>query len=97
MGDKKPDSFSLHVPDEQEPQRELPGRLELEDPRAKKLKFSPLPYGAYNPYENLSDETQRRPRPKPRDLRKLSQWIRVTQEVEALRGQATPDPKLKSR
>ncbi|MEY2854060.1 MAG: hypothetical protein RL030_1192 [Pseudomonadota bacterium] len=97
MGDNKPDTFSLFVPDEQEPPRELPDRLELEDPRPKKLKFSPLPYGAYNPYENLADETQRRPRPKPRDLRKLSQWIRVTQEVEALRDQSTPDPKLKSR
>jgi hypothetical protein len=97
MGADKPDRFSLLVPDEQEPPRKAPERLELEDPRAKKLKYSPLPYGAYNPYENLADETQRRSRPKPRDLRKLSQWIRVTQEVEALRGQATPDPKLKSR
>lgn len=97
MGSGKPDEFTLHVPDEQEPERDMPERLSLEDSRPKKLKFAPLPYGAYDPYENLSDETQRRPRPKPRDLRKLSQWIRLKQEVEALRQQSTPDPKLKSR
>lgn len=81
---KTPDKFSLYVPDEQEPDRSLPEKLELEDPRLKKLKHSPLPAGAYNPYEKLSDDTQQRPRPKPRDLRKLSQWIRLRQEVEAL-------------
>ena len=80
---KTPDKFSLYVPDEQEPERSLPEKLELEDPRLKKLRHDPLPAGAYDPYEKLTDETQRQRR-KPRDLRKLSQWIRLRQEVEAL-------------
>ena len=94
MGNKTPDKFSLYVPDEQEPERELPERLEIEDPRAKQLKYSPLPGDAYDPYEKL-DDTQSRPRPKPRDLRKLSEWIRLKQEVEALSREERGDPKPK--
>jgi hypothetical protein len=97
MGNDNTDNFALFVPDDEQPERELPSRLALEGSRPKKQQVRVLPYGAYDPYENLSDETQRRPRPKPRDLRKLSQWIRLKQEVEALRARATPDPKLKSR
>jgi hypothetical protein len=97
MGKGPPDKFSLYVPDEQEPERELPVRLELEDARAKALKVAPLPNGAYDPYQNHSDESVRLPRPKPRDLRKLSQWIRLKQEVEALRNESAVDPKQKTR
>jgi len=95
MATKTPDKFSLYVPDEQEPDREMPSRLELEDPRAKKIKQSSLPAGAYNPYEKPSDDTQNRPRLQKRDLRKLSEWIRLRQEVDALNREDKPPTKAK--
>jgi hypothetical protein len=89
MNKDRPDKFSLHVPDETEPERSLPERLALED-TAGKTKAKRLPHGAYNPYENTA---QRKARPKPRDLRKLSEWMRLKQKVQAQRDETSPDGK----
>lgn len=91
-----PDKFSLFVPDEQEPEREMPARLELIDygpgqARSKKK----LGGGAYNPYESVGGapgDTVRTRRPKV-DLRKLSEWIKTTQQVQQLKlGEGETDP-----
>ncbi len=52
MSNKTPDKFSLHVPDEKEPARALPSKLEVIDynPRTKQPQAN-LPAGAYNPYD----------------------------------------------
>jgi hypothetical protein len=88
MGQNQNDRFSLFVPDEDEPEKDLPGTLEVVD-------YCPLPgksaepskAGAYNPYDNR--ETGNRPRlgagnGTRRDLRKLSEWIKLKKEAEAL-------------
>src|SRR5262245_38575192 len=97
-----PDKFSLFVPDEQEPERNMPDRLEIVEegpgrPRAKKK----MGGGAYNPYESSGGspgDTVRTRRPKV-DLRQLSEWIKTTQQVEQLKqdenGQPLPPPGIK--
>ena len=73
--------------------------LSLEDTRAQKLRVAPgkaRPLSGYNPYDALAplrasdskkaDEDKR----KPTDLRKLSEWIRVQRQVEALK-KGTPE------
>ncbi len=88
MSTKKPDQFSMIVPDEREPERNMPSRLEFVDytpgsSRAKKA----MGGGAYDPYEkpqNVQGDTARIRRPRV-DLRKLSEWIKTTQQVKALR------------
>ncbi|HXC60611.1 MAG TPA: hypothetical protein VN645_14945 [Steroidobacteraceae bacterium] len=91
-----PDKFSLFVPDEQEPERSMPDHLEIVDygpgvARSKKK----LGGGAYNPYESSGGkpgDTVRTRRPKV-DLRKLSEWIKTTQQVEQLKhGEGEKDP-----
>jgi hypothetical protein len=82
MSNRPPDKFSLVVPDEQEPEREMPEQLEIVDygrARPKKKMVG----GAYNPYESTGDpgDTARARRPRV-DLRKLSEWIKTTQQVE---------------
>jgi hypothetical protein len=82
MSNRPPDKFSLIVPDEQEPERSMPDQLEIIDysrPRPKKK----MGGGAYNPYESSGDpgDTMRTRRPRV-DLRKLSEWIKTTQQVE---------------
>jgi hypothetical protein len=87
MSRKKPDGFSLIVPDEQEPERDMPVTLEVLDykPGRRRAK-PPLGGGAYNPYERESNpgDTARIRRPQI-DLRKLSEHIKTTQQVKALR------------
>lgn len=91
MSNKTPDKFSLVVPDEQEPERFMPDRLELDDYMATTVA---LPAGAYNPYENATGNTSQMRRPKPQDLRKLSEWIKTQRTVEELaRENAATDPK----
>lgn len=82
MSNRPPDKFSLFVPDEQEPERKMPDHLEIVDyGRARPKKK--MGGGAYNPYESSGDpgDTMRTRRPKV-DLRKLSEWIKTTQQVE---------------
>jgi hypothetical protein len=92
MSRKKPDEFSLIVPDEQEPERDMPAKLEVVDynPAQKRSKAA-LGGGAYDPYErdsNPGDTTRIR---KPRvDLRKLSEHIKTAQQVNAQREEDLP-------
>jgi hypothetical protein len=88
MGSNKNDQFSLFVPDEDDPERKLPGNLEVVDYRPSPGKSAPtLKAGAYDPYDN--QKTGLRPqlgadKGTRRDLRKLSEWIKLKKEVEAL-------------
>jgi hypothetical protein len=88
MSNRTPDKFSLIVPDDQEPERDMPARLEIMDegpggkPRAKR----PLGAGAYDPYaiSGSPGDTARMRKPRV-DLRKLSEWIKTTQQTRALK------------
>jgi hypothetical protein len=82
MSNRPPDKFSLFVPDEQEPERQLPDQLEIVDYSRVRPKKK-LVGGAYDPYESSGDpgDTVRSRRPRV-DLRKLSEWIKTTQQVE---------------
>jgi hypothetical protein len=87
MGQNQNDRFAIFVPDEVEPEKDLPGTLEVLDycPLPGKS-ATPLKAGAYDPYDNL--ETGIRPHlgsgnGTRRDLRKLSEWIKLKKEVEA--------------
>lgn len=87
MSRKTPDKFSLLVPDEREPDRALPRKLEVinYNPRTKQPQAN-LPAGAYNPYDReRADEDRRKDKRKPVDLRRLSEWIQQTQKVKVLR------------
>lgn len=97
MSSKKPDQFSLVVPDEHEPERQMPSTLEVVDYHPGTGKKKSLGGGAYNPYENRGSTGDTARSRKPRvDLRKLSDWIKTTQQVKALREQDLP-PELKTR
>jgi hypothetical protein len=94
MGNKKPprESFTIHLPDQQEPEREMPDRLEVVDYQpSKRAKKPALQGGAYDPYssDGTTGDTARTRKPRV-DLRKLSEWIKTTQEVKALREQDPP-------
>ena len=94
MSKKTPDKFSLHVPDEKEPARVLPSRLEVIDynPRTKQPQAN-LPAGAYNPYDReRTDGERRKEKRKQVDLRQLSQWIQATQKVKILKMEEKDDP-----
>lgn len=87
MSKKTPDKFTLHVPDEKEPERALPSKLEVinYNPRTKQPQAN-LPAGAYNPYDrDRSDEDKREEKRRRVDLRQLSQWIQQTQKVKILK------------
>ena len=91
MSKKPPDKFYYAPVQDAEPERSLPDQLELEDYFATTVA---MPAGAYNPYEKPVGDTVRTPRPRPRDLRKLSEWIKLKQEVDALaRENDPPDTK----
>jgi hypothetical protein len=95
MSNKTPDKFSLHVPDEEQPQSVLPSKLEVIDynPRTRQPQAN-LPAGAYNPYDReRSDGEKRKEKRKQVDLRQLSQWIQATQKVKILKmeGMDVPD------
>ena len=61
--------------------------------------------GGYNPYDTPIGSTEDRnprklgvppePKRKPTDLRKLSEWIRLQRQVEALKKDPEPDPESK--
>jgi hypothetical protein len=95
MSKKTPDEFSLYVPDEQEPEKDMPAKLEIVDygPRGKRPKPA-MGGGAYDPYGSTGktgDTTRMR---KPRvDLRQLSEWIKATQQVNALKDDGTVSDK----
>ena len=79
----KDDRFSMYVPKDEDGQ-EMPENLELIDSRKRKR----LQGGAYDPYQKLdaghAGDTTRIRRPRV-DLRKLSEWIKTTKRVKALR------------
>ncbi len=92
MSTKRPDGFTLFVPDEQEPEKDMPARLEVVDYNpARSRNKKTMGGGAYDPYErpiNTGDTARTR---KPRvDLRQLSEWIKTTQQVKALREEDLP-------
>lgn len=59
--------------------------LSLEDTLAQKMRGVPvkarLPAGGYNPYDATAPVKSKEPGPKPTDLRKLSEWIRLHRQV----------------
>lgn len=90
--DKTPDRFTIHAPDDAEPERDMPDQLEMVDYDPKTGSKRKLVAGAYDPYskENPSPGDTARIR-KPRvDLRKLSEWIKTTQQAKALREEDLP-------
>lgn len=86
MSGRKDESFSMHIP-EAEAEVQMPDRLEIVDDVPGKPKKR-LQGGAYDPYQkqDLPDASDTARTRKPRvDLRKLSEWIKTTQQVKALR------------
>ena len=94
MSNRTPDKFSLIVPDEKEPEREMPDYLEIVDegPGGKLRKQKKLGAGAYDPYETSGNpgDTLRQRRPRV-DLRKLSEWIKTTNKVRGLKESEESD------
>lgn len=88
MSSKKPDAFTLIVPDEQEPEKDMPAKLEVVDYSPARGRARKLSGGAYNPYERPigNGDTARMRKPRV-DLRKLSEWIKTTKQVNAQREQ----------
>lgn len=86
MSSKKPEGFTLYVPKESDPEKDVPAKLEVVDYNPARSKKSSLGGGAYDPYEREAggSDTARMRRPRV-DLRKLSEWIKTTQQVKALR------------
>jgi hypothetical protein len=88
------DSFTLHLPEADEPERDMPSNLEMVDYHPGKRANGSMVGGAYDPYSkgtpNANDTARiRRPRV---DLRKLSEWIKTSQHVKALRTEdQTPE------
>jgi hypothetical protein len=86
MSGRKDDRFSMHNP-EAEAEVQMPDHLELVDRVPGKAKKR-LQGGAYDPYQkqDLPDPGDTARIRKPRvDLRKLSEWIKTTQQVKHLR------------
>jgi hypothetical protein len=93
MGNEKtPDRFTIHMPDDQEPERKMPEQLETVDYHPTKRPKG-MAGGAYDPYSRdtppSTSDTARIRRPRV-DLRKLSDWIKTTQQVKALREEDLP-------
>jgi hypothetical protein len=86
MSSKKPEGFTLYVPKEAEPEKDIPANLEVVDYNPARSKKATLGGGAYDPYERTDStgDTARIQRPRV-DLRKLSEWIKTTQQVKALK------------
>ena len=84
--------------------------LSLEDTLSQHRRVSPPgakgAVGGYNPYDTPIGSTDDRnprktdvapePKRKPTDLRKLSEWIRLQRQVEALKKDPKPDPESES-
>ena len=87
MSKPTPDKFSLYVPDEEEPERSMPARLELLDEGPGSTRRSKtLGAGAYDPYSISGSPGDTARMRKPRvDLRKLSEWIKTTQQTRILK------------
>jgi hypothetical protein len=96
MSSKKPDAFTLFVPDEQEPDKEMPATLEVVDYNPARKHVKGMGGGAYNPYERTvaTGDTVRVRKPRV-DLRRLSEWIKTTQQVKAQREEDGEDPKTR--
>lgn len=68
-------------------------KLTIEDTRAQKMRGLQIKTrsgkGGYNPYEaeavDKSTDADGKQRKKPTDLRKLSEWIRLTREIDELK------------
>ncbi len=89
--EKTPDRFTIHLPDTEEPDRKMPDELEMVDYNPKK-KAKAMAAGAYDPYSRdtpSNSDTARTRKPRV-DLRKLSEWIKTTQQVKALREEDLP-------
>jgi hypothetical protein len=89
------DSFTLHLPEDNEPEREMPSHLEMVDYHPGKRANGSMVGGAYDPYSKgtpSTNDTARIRRPRV-DLRKLSEWIKTSQHVKALRTEDPADGK----
>ncbi len=92
MSEKTPDRFTIHLPDTEEPDREMPDELEMVDYNPKQKAKKGMAAGAYDPYSrdiSSSGDTARTRKPRV-DLRKLSEWIKTTQQVKTLREEDLP-------
>ncbi len=97
--DKTPERFTIHLPDAEEPDRQMPAQLEMVDYQpAGRAKKKNLAGGAYDPYSKdtpSNNDTARTRKPRV-DLRKLSEWIKTTQQVKTLREEDLP-PEVKRK
>jgi hypothetical protein len=87
MSSKKTENFKLVVPKEKEPDRDMPAKLEVVDYNPARTSKPAMGGGAYNPYERpigSTGDTARMRKPRV-DLRKLSEWIKTTNDVKAQR------------
>lgn len=90
MAKRNREKFIIPAP-EPEPERRMPDQLELEEYMATTVV---MPAGAYDPYERPPGSPPPPRKSRPQDLRKLSEWIKIRREVEALaRENGTPDIK----
>jgi hypothetical protein len=99
MSSKKTETFKLFVPNEKEPEKDMPAKLEVVDYNPARTSKKPaMGGGAYNPYERPTGKTGDTARMrKPRiDLRKLSEWIKTTKQVEAQREEEKEQADRKS-
>jgi len=81
---------SKHRPDRSDPPpAESKSDLSLEDTIAQKIRgVTPRAksgVSGYNPYDAVPSKPAKGESNKPTDLRKLSEWIRLTRQVEALK------------
>lgn len=87
MSGRKEDKFSMPVPQEESEQK-MPDHLELVDTDKGGKPKTRLQGGAYDPYQKQDPggpgDTARIRKPRV-DLRKLSEWIKTTQQVKTLR------------
>ncbi len=90
--DKRPERFTIHLPDTEEPERQMPAQLEMVDYQPGQRAKKGLAGGAYDPYSKgtpSGNDTARTRKPRV-DLRKLSEWIKTTQQVKTLREDDLP-------
>lgn len=93
MGNNKtPDRFTIHLPDDDEPERDMPDHLEMVDYDPGKGANKKMVGGAYDPYSKETPDPGDTARiRKPRvDLHKLSEWIKTSQQVKTLREEDLP-------
>ena len=91
MSKKKSEGFVLVAPTEREPEKDMPARLEVVEYKPARSRGKELGGGAYNPYERPipTGDTARMRKPRI-DLRKLSEWIKTTNQVKAQREEEQP-------